>query len=184
MKQIKLYLKLFISTFYLSAFTFGGGYVIVPLMRKKFVDELKWINEEEMLDMIAIAQSSPGALAVNAAIIIGYRIAGIVGAIITTIGTILPPLILITIIAMAYERFIEIKWIATMLYGMKAAVAAIVCDVVWKMAKDIKKKQGKFYVVMMLLAFITNILFDFHLFLIIIVCGMIGLFYETRKEEI
>ena len=61
MKQIKLYLKLFISTFYLSAFTFGGGYVIVPLMRKKFVDELKWIDEEEMLDMIAIAQSSPGA---------------------------------------------------------------------------------------------------------------------------
>ena len=70
--------KLFISTLYLSAFTFGGGYVIVTLMKKKFVDQYHWIEENEMLDLIAIAQSSPGAIAVNASILIGYRIAGLI----------------------------------------------------------------------------------------------------------
>lgn len=70
------YWKLFSSTFYLSAFTFGGGFVIIPLMKKKFVDNLHWIEEEEMLDLTAIAQSSPGAIAVNASILVGYRVAG------------------------------------------------------------------------------------------------------------
>ena len=75
-KDFKIYWTLFTSTFYLSAFTFGGGFVIVPLMKKKFVDDLNWIEEKEMLDLTAISQSSPGAIAVNASILIGYRIAG------------------------------------------------------------------------------------------------------------
>ena len=70
-KNLKFYLKLFSSTFYLSAFTFGGGFVIIPLMKKQFVDKYKWIEEEEMIDLIAIAQASPGAVAVNAAILVG-----------------------------------------------------------------------------------------------------------------
>ena len=98
-KNFTMYWKLFSSTFYLSAFTFGGGYVIVPLMRKKFVEELKWIEEKEMMDMVAIAQSSPGALAVNTSIIIGYRCAGILGAFVTVLGTVLPPLIVLSIVS-------------------------------------------------------------------------------------
>ena len=86
-KDAKLYLKLFTSTFYLSAFTFGGGYVIIPLMKKKFADDLHWIEEKEMLDLTAIAQSSPGPIAVNAAILIGYRLAGKLGTLVTIIGT-------------------------------------------------------------------------------------------------
>ena len=74
-KNRKFYLKLFLSTFYLSAFTFGGGYVIVPLMRKKFVNEYGWIDENEMIDLIAIAQSAPGVIAINASLIIGYKLA-------------------------------------------------------------------------------------------------------------
>ena len=75
----KILLRLFLSTLYLSAFTFGGGYVIVTLMKKKFVDEYHWIEENEMLDLVAIAQSSPGAIAVNGAIVVGYKLAGIAG---------------------------------------------------------------------------------------------------------
>ena len=93
-KDFAFYRKLFCSTFYLSAFTFGGGYVIIPLMRKKFVEQYHWIEEEEMLDLTAIAQSSPGAIAVNASILIGYRLAGLFGALVTVLGTVLPPLIL------------------------------------------------------------------------------------------
>ena len=81
--------KLFISTLYLSAFTFGGGYVIVTLMKKKFVDAYHWIEEDEMLDLVAIAQSSPGAIAVNGAIVVGYKLVGIPGAIVAILGTIL-----------------------------------------------------------------------------------------------
>ena len=98
-------IKLFLSTFYLSAFTFGGGYVIVTLMKKKFVDEYHWIEEEEMLDLVAIAQSAPGAIAVNGAIVVGYKLAGIIGTIVAIIATILPPFIVITIISFFYEVF-------------------------------------------------------------------------------
>lgn len=99
--------KLFCSTFYLSAFTFGGGYVIIPLMRKKFVEQYHWIEEEEMLDLTAIAQSSPGAIAVNASILIGYRLAGLFGALVTVLGTVLPPLIILSVISVAYTALPE-----------------------------------------------------------------------------
>jgi len=128
-KDMKFYLKLFSSTFYLSAFTFGGGYVIIPLMKKKFVDEYQWIEEKEILDLTAIAQSTPGAMAVNAAILIGYRMAGILGAVITILGTILPPLIILTVISLAYSAFIENQIVKLILRGMQAGVAAVVIDV-------------------------------------------------------
>ena len=99
------YRKLFISTFELCACTFGGGFVIIPLMRKKFVEELGWIEEEEMLDFTAIAQALPGAIVVNASIMLGYHIAGIPGAILAVLGTVLPPLIIISIISMFYQAF-------------------------------------------------------------------------------
>ena len=93
--KLQMYTKMFASTFTLSMFTFGGGFVIVPLMKKKFVDELHWIDEEEMLDMVAIAQSSPGAIAVNGSIIIGYRLLGVPGALVNIVATVLPPLIIL-----------------------------------------------------------------------------------------
>src|SRR5699024_9709323 len=93
MKENKLW-KLFTSTFMLSAFTFGGGFVIVSLYNKKFVEELEWLEEEEMLDITAIAQSSPGPIPVNASVILGYRMAGILGSIVAILGTILPPFVI------------------------------------------------------------------------------------------
>ena len=102
-----LLLKLFLSTLYLSAFTFGGGYVIVTLMRKKFVSEYHWIDENEMLDLVAIAQSAPGAIAVNGAIVVGYKLAGIIGIIVSVTATILPPFIIISIISVFYSFFRE-----------------------------------------------------------------------------
>ena len=103
--KLQMYTKMFASTFTLSMFTFGGGFVIVPLMKKKFVDELHWIDEEEMLDMVAIAQSSPGAIAVNGSIIIGYRLLGVPGALVNIVATVLPPLIILTIISYFYAAF-------------------------------------------------------------------------------
>ena len=140
-KNRKFYLKLFLSTFYLSAFTFGGGYVIVPLMRKKFVNEYGWIDENEMIDLIAIAQSAPGVIAINASLIIGYKLAGILGAIVALVGTVLPPLIIISIISLFYIAFRDNRIVNGAMQGMQAGVAAVIADVVFKMVGDIRITQ-------------------------------------------
>ena len=98
MKEQHKYRKIFLSTLYLSAFTFGGGYVIITLLKQKFVDELHWINDEEMLDLVAIAQSSPGAIAINGAIVVGYKLGGIPGILVAVLGAVLPPFIILTIV--------------------------------------------------------------------------------------
>ena len=97
MMNKKILFKLFITNFYLSAFTFGGGYVIVTLMKNKYVDELNWIEEKEMLDLVAIGQSAPGPIAVNGAIVIGFKLAGIKGAFVSMLATIIPPFVIIIV---------------------------------------------------------------------------------------
>ena len=94
----------------LSAFTFGGGYVIVSLMKKKFVDELHWIEEKEMLDLVAIAQSSPGAIAINGSIVVGYKLAGITGVLVSIIGTIIPPFVLYRYFRFVIIHFVVMNW--------------------------------------------------------------------------
>ena len=108
-KKSKTLLKLFLSTLYISTFTFGGGFVIITFMKRKFVDELHWIDEQEMLDLTALAQSSPGAIAVNAAILVGWRVAGFAGMIVATIGTILPPMIILSVIYFFFLKIYETK---------------------------------------------------------------------------
>ena len=143
-------LKLFISTLYLSAFTFGGGYVIVTLMKKKFVDEYHWIQEDEMLDLVAIAQSSPGAIAVNGAIVVGYKLAGMIVAITAIIATIIPPFLIISLISVFYNAFRSSFLISQLLEGMQAGVGAVIAAVVYEMAGGII--QGKSPVSVLIMA--------------------------------
>ena len=98
-------LQLFLSTLYISAFTFGGGYVIITFMKRKFVDEKHWIDEQEMLDLTALAQSCPGAIAVNAAILVGWRVGGALGMAAAVLGTIIPPMAILSAISFFYAAF-------------------------------------------------------------------------------
>lgn len=173
-KNKHLYFKLFLSTFYLSAFTFGGGYVIVPLMKKKFVDDLGWVEEKEMLDLIAIGQSSPGAIAVNTSILIGYRVAGLRGAFVTISGTVLPPLIIITIVSMFYSVFRDNKVVNAILKGMQAGVAVVIFDVVSTMTLTILKSKKIFMILLMIIAFLAAYYFKVNVALIIIIAMIIG----------
>ena len=109
---------LFLTTLYISAFTFGGGFVIVTFMKHKFVDELHWIDEQEMLDFTALAQSCPGAIAVNAAILVGWNVYGFAGMIVATLGTILPPMIILSVVSFFYAIFSTNVWVAVVLKGM------------------------------------------------------------------
>lgn len=186
MKNKKSLWLLFTSTFSLSAFTFGGGYVIVPLMKKKFVDNLKWIDEEEMLNMIAIAQSTPGAIAVNTSILIGYRIAGVTGALISLFGTVLPPLIILTVISFFYQSFQHNTIIKALLKGMQAGVAAVIVDAVFSMVGNIIKGRKAFPVIMMIGAFTATFFFDVNVIYVILVCGLIGtvaVIYGEKKGK-
>ncbi|WP_034552483.1 chromate transporter [Carnobacterium funditum] len=179
-KDKKFYWTLFFSTFTLSAFTFGGGYVIVPLMQKRFVKDLKWIEEEEMLDLVAIGQSAPGPIAVNASIIVGYRMAGIPGALLTTLGTVLPPLFIITAISYFYIAFRENAVINALLFGMQAGVAAVIVDVVINMGMSIVVDKKVLPIIVMILAFIATAIFDVNIVMILFISGTIGAYTTYR----
>lgn len=166
---------LFKSMFMLSACTFGGGFVIVSLMKKKYVEELKWLDENEMLDITAITQSSPGPLPVNASVIIGYRMCGIIGSLVAVLGAILPPMIIISIISYFYNEFRTNTYIAIALQVMRAGVAAVIFDVVINLAKNVVKTRRILYIVMMCVAFVATYIYGISAMLIILICLGIGL---------
>ena len=179
---------LFKSMFVLSACTFGGGFVIVSLMKKKYVEDLKWLEEDEMLDVTAITQSAPGPLPVNASVIIGYRMAGIVGSLTAVLGTILPPMIIISVISLFYEQFRTNPYIATALQVMRAGVAAVIFDVVINLAGNVCKTRRILYIAMMIVAFVAAYFLDISAMLIILVCLSIGLIdllvsMHTKKDS-
>lgn len=178
--------QLFKSMFLLSAFTFGGGFVIVSLMKKKFVEELKWLDEDEMLDITAITQSSPGPLPVNASVILGYRMYGILGSLIAILGTILPPMIIISVISVFYTQFRTNKYIAIALQVMRAGVAAVIFDVVINLAKNVCKTKRIMYIAMMIIAFVSTYLFKVSAMIIIFVCigiGIADLLISLHKQK-
>lgn len=183
---LKMLWQLFIATFTLSAFTFGGGFVIVSLMKKKFVEELKWFDEDEMLDITAIAQSSPGPIPINASVIIGYRMYGFIGSLVAVLGTSLPPMIIISIISVFYEQFRSNKVIAIALQVMRAGVAAVIFDVVINLAKNVCKTKRILYIGLMCIAFIAVWFFDISAMIIIFTCLVIGIidaFIEMTKSK-
>ena len=168
-------MKLFFSTLYLSAFTFGGGYVIVTLMKKKFVDEYHWIEENEMLDLVAIAQSSPGAIAVNGAIVVGYKLAGMAGAVTAIIATIIPPFVIISLISVFYNAFRTNFLVSQMLEGMQAGVGAVIAAVVFEMGAGVVHRKNPVSMAIMVLAFLAACVLGINVVYIVIVCGLFGL---------
>lgn len=168
------YRTLFLSTFQLSACTFGGGFVIIPLMRKKFVEEFHWIGEQEMMDLTAIAQASPGAIAVNASILVGYHAAGIPGAMVTVLGTVLPPLLIISAISMFYTAFRDSMIVNIFMEGMLAGVATVICDVVMTMGGAVIKQRRTLPLLMLMVSFLAVRYWNINIIIIILVCGAVG----------
>ena len=182
-KKSKVLRKLFFSTLYLSTFTFGGGYVIVTLMKNKFVDELHWIDEEEMLDLVAIAQSSPGAIAVNGAIVVGYKLAGIPGVLCSILGAILPPMIILSLISLCYDAFRTNLIVGSMLKGMQSGVAAVIASVVYDMGSKVVKEKDWVNIVIMGISFIASYFFKVNVVLIIVVVACIGAVRTLMKDR-
>lgn len=177
---------LFKSMFMLSACTFGGGFVIVSLMKKKYVEELHWLEEDEMLDVTAITQSAPGPLPVNASVIIGYKMFGLVGSLVAVLGTILPPMIIISLISLCYDQFRTNPVIALALQVMRAGVAAVIADVVINLAGNVMKTRRPLYIAMMVVAFLATCLLGVSAMVVILCClaiGLLDLAWSMGKEK-
>lgn len=168
--NFKFYLKLFWTTFTLSLFTFGGGFVIISLMRKKMVIGLNWIDDEEMVDFVTIAQSSPGPIALNGSLMVGYHLANIPGALIAGLGTILPPMIILTLVSLGYEAVKSNLWIAAAFHGMRPVVAAIVLQVTWALLKPVLGRKKIIPIAMFVLAFAALYFFKVNIMLVMLIC--------------
>lgn len=173
-KDFQFYKKLFLSTFSVSAFTFGGGYVIVPLMKKKFVEDLHWIDEDEMLDIVAISQSLPGPMVVDASVLIGYRLAGIPGAAVTLLSTLLPPFVILSVVSLFYQAFRTNPVVNAVLKGMQAGIAAIIADVVLSDGLKICKSKNTLSILIMAASFIAVYFLNISVILVILICGVFG----------
>ena len=175
--------KLFFSTLYISAFTFGGGFVIITFMKRKFVDELHWIDMTEMLDLTALAQSSPGAIAVNAAILVGWRVAGLMGMLIAVLGTILPPMLILSVISLCYQAFASNLYVALILKGMQAGVAAVILDVVCGLGSNVIKQKRPILLVIMAVAFLANMVWKVNVIYIILASALMGILLELMGRK-
>lgn len=175
---------LFWNMLYISAFTFGGGFVIITFMKSRFVDKYHWIDEQEMLDLTALAQSSPGAIAVNAAILVGWRVGGFLGMLLAVIGTILPPLALLSVISFFYAAFAANPYVAMALRGMQAGVAAVIFNVTLELGAGVLRERNWLHNFVALAAFSAvffgkvNVIF---VLLAAMAVGMAELLWQRRK---
>ena len=187
--------KLFLTNLYLSAFTFGGGYVIITLMKKEFVDRFHWIDEQEMLDLVAIAQSCPGPTAVNGAIVVGFQMAGTQGLLISVLATVLPPFVILSLISLCYTAFRSNDYVGWMLNGMQSGVAAVIAQVVVEMTGGLVRDRRWLSILVLCAAFLASYVLEVNAALIILAAAVFGLLTrnlnhkkdhqtdQTKKEE-
>ena len=171
------YWKLFQSTFLISAFTVGGGFVIIPLLRAKYVDEYGWLDDKEPLNLVSIAQSMPGVVAVNAAIILGYRMAGLRGALTALAATILPPLVTLSVISCAYDWFATNPYVRYALKGMQCGATALIVNVAIDLLQKQWRKKLLWPLAIIVGTFVANFFFGVNIMLLVVIDGLLGLVF-------
>lgn len=139
MEKLKKALLLFLTMFKIGLFTFGGGYAMVAVLERELVERKKWMEHEEFIDLLSIAESTPGPIAINSATYIGYKSCGVLGSFFATLGVVLPSFIIIFLISLFYDAFIQIKWVEYAFKGINACVAFLILSAGLKMFKKLKK---------------------------------------------
>ncbi len=175
--------ELFLIVLKLGAFTFGGGYAMFPLMEREYVENRGWFDTQEMLDMLAVAQSVPGMISINASILVGYKLFGLVGATVAVLGMALPSFIVLSILSFFYVQFSSNIYVVAALKGIRVAVIALLIQAVIKLGKPGVK--GLFGWIMATLAFFAALIFSIHPIIIILAGLFVGIIYgeiRNRKE--
>jgi chromate transporter len=176
---MKIIFEIFLSIFKIGAFTFGGGYAMIPLIEQEVVNNKKWLNKDEFMDVLVVAQSLPGAMAINASIFLGYRIAGILGAISALIAVILPSFIIIILIAAFFMQFRNNYYVNAAFMGITAAVPMLVLVGAISLAKGIPKNLRS--LITILISLIVLIFFHINPVVVIIVSGVYGAIFLRGK---
>lgn len=172
---MRLMIDLFLAFFRIGLFTFGGGYAMLPLIEKEAAQKNKWTTMEEILDIFSMSQCTPGVIAVNAATFVGNKVAGVKGAVASTLGVITPSLIIISLIAGLVTNYAHLPLVASAFGGIRVAVAALTLSIVIKLAKQSLRYSLQFFVA--LGAFIAIAVFGVSPIVIVIVSGVIGFFF-------
>ncbi len=165
--------KVFATFFKIGAFTFGGGYAMIPLIQKEAVDKHGWVTEDDILDIIAIAESTPGPIAINSATFVGYRACGVLGSVAATLGVVLPSFVLIFAISFVLRQFQEIKAVQYAFQGIRAGVLALLCKALWGMYKKNKKNWASYIV--MAGSFVLTAVVDVSVLPVLAGCAVFGL---------
>ena len=150
--------QVFATFFKIGAFTFGGGYAMIPLIQRETVDNHKWVTEDDILEIIAIAESTPGPIAINSATFVGYRTCGVLGSAAATLGVVLPSFAIIFAISFVLRQFQELKAVQYAFNGIRAGVMALLCKALWGMYKKNKKNWASYTVILTLCEFLLGIL--------------------------
>ena len=172
-EKLKTCLTLFLTFLKIGAFTFGGGYAMIPIIEKEMVEKHKWIKSEDILDIFAIAESTPGPIAINSATFIGYKIGGIFGSFCATFGVVLPSFVIISIISLVLREFSDIKAVQYAFNGIRAGVLALIIKALVSMYK--KAPKGLFSYILMGASFILAAFTEINVIFVIIGCGVAGL---------
>ncbi len=165
--------RLFLTFLKIGAFTFGGGYAMIPLIQREMVEQKKWITDDDILEIIAIAESTPGPIAINAATFVGYRVAGFFGAFFATLGVVLPSFVIILAISFILREFQHIRAVQYAFNGIRAGVLALLIKALWTMYQ--KAPKGAVSYIVMGLAFMLTAFADVNVLLVIVLCAVIGL---------
>ncbi len=174
-------LELFWTFFKIGAFTFGGGYAMIPLIQREVVDNKKWVSDDDILEIIAIAESTPGPIAINSATFIGYKIAGFFGSFFATLGVVLPSFVIILLISLVLKEFQNITAVKYAFYGIRAGVLALLIKSVYTMFKKVKK--GAVAYILMCLAFVLTAFLNVPVLAVIAFSAALGIIYSFAARR-
>lgn len=175
--------QLFLTFLKIGAFTFGGGYAMIPLIQKETVETKKWITDDDILEIVAIAESTPGPIAVNSATFVGYRVAGVFGAIAATLGVVLPSFAAISLISLVLSEFEHLKPVKYAFFGIRAGVLALLVKALVSMIKKTEKKPVA--LIISLGAFLFAGILGANVILVLACAAALGLansVYEARRK--
>ena len=178
-ERIQMLWRVFFTFFKIGAFTFGGGYAMIPLIQRETVEKYGWISDDDILEVLAIAESTPGPIAINAATFIGYRVAGFLGALCATLGVALPSFVVILAISGVLRQFQHIKAVQYAFVGIRAGVLALIVKAFWGMLKKAEKSAVSYAI--MLCVFAAVVFWDASVVLLLLLCALLGLGITTWK---
>ena len=182
--KLKTLLQVFWSFFKIGAFTFGGGYAMIPLIQNEAVEKRGWVTDDDILEIIAIAESTPGPIAINSATFVGYRAAGVLGSVFATVGVVIPSFVIILLISFVLKQFQDIQAVQYAFHGIRAGVLALLCKSLWTMYK--KSPKGWAAYIVMAAAFVLTAIFDVNVIFVVIGCAVFGLITSSvmKKKEV